>query len=231
MSHWMWVLVACLAGAPLVWAQDAVPEPEPEPAAESASEPAAATGRMVSLPTAHQTRFDAYLVGAEDASVGVLLVHDRWGLNSEVRAWADRVAALGYRVLAVDLYDGRRARGDAQSALAVWRSIDPVWAEADLDAAMSYLRRAQGRIVLMAWGKGVGVAAGLPTRHPGVIGAMVTYYDSETLVAGDRAGKQAIPVLDVLTPRSLAGPPAVSLPAQAVSDAWSATEQFLTRLF
>lgn len=232
MSRWLWVVIACVTGAP-AWAQDAAPDPAPDSAVATEPVPETATaagGRMVSLPTAYHTRFDAYLAGAEDAAVGVLLVHDRWGLNAEVRAWADRVAALGYRVLAVDLYDGRRA-ADADNAIAVWRSIDPVWIEADLDAALALLRRSQGRIALMGWGKGVGAAAALSSRHPGVVGAMVTYYDSETLVAGDRAGKLLIPVLDVLTPRTLAGPPAAGLPPQAVSDAWSATEQFLARLF
>lgn len=232
MSRGMWVLIACLTGVP-AWAQEGPVAAEPAAPAGEASIPAAGSGvagRLVSLPTAWHTRFDAYLAGAEDAAVGVLLVHDRWGLNGEVRAWADRVAALGFRVLAVDLYDGRPARGDAQFALAVWRSIDPVWIEADLDAALAFLRRTQGRIVAMAWGKGVQEAAGLLTRHPGAVRALVTYYDSETLTAGDRPGKLTIPVLDVLTPRTLAGPPAAGLPAQAAADAWIATEQFLTRL-
>jgi len=227
----MWALIACLAGTPS-WAQEqAATASGSAPATAESAPPAAepAAGRMVSLPTAYHTRFDAYLAGAEDAAVGVLLVHDRWGLNAEVRAWADRVAALGCRVIAVDLYDGRRA-ADADNAIAVWRSIDPVWIEADLDAAFAYLRRTQGRVVLMGWGKGVGAAAALVKRQPGAVAAMVTYYDSKTLTAADRAGKQAIPVLDVLTPRTLAGPPAAALPPQAVSDAWSATEQFLARL-
>lgn len=224
MTRLMWLLIACLAGAPLASAD------EPAPVSEPKSETAAAGGQMVSLPTAYQTRFDAYLAGAEDAPVGVLLVPDRWGLNSQVKDWADRVAGLGYRVLAVDLYDGRRAR-DMESSFQVWRSIDPVWIKADLDAAVAYLRRAQGRLVVMGWGKGVGVAAELLARHPDVIGAMVTYYDSETLAAGDRAGKLDVPVLDILTPRTLAGPPAATLPPQATTDAWSATEQFLTRLY
>lgn len=233
MSRWIGLLIACMAVAP-AWAEEAASETAPAvPAAESpdpAPGAAVAAGRMVSLSTAYHTRFDAYLAGAEDAPVGVLLVPDRWGLGAEVKDWADRVAALGYRVLAVDLYDGRHV-ADAGAAAEVWRSIDPVWIEADLDAAMAYLSQGQGRIVLMGWGKGVGAAVPLLERHPGVIRAMVTYYDSETLMAGDRAGKQPFPVLDVLTPRTLAGPPAETLPAQATADAWTATEQFLTRLF
>jgi carboxymethylenebutenolidase len=198
----------------------------------STSEPAAvaAEGHLASLPTAYGTHFDAYLAGAADAPVGVLLVPDRWGLNDQVRAWADRIAALGgYRVVAVDLYDGRRAR-DAWLAQRIWVSIDPVWITADLDAAMDYLQRAQGRIVLVGWGKGVVAATNLIARHPDNVSALVTYYDSETVLPEDRAGKLAVPVLDILTPRTLAGPPAATMSEQARNDAWTATEQFLTRL-
>ncbi len=240
MSRWFWVLIACLTAAPAYADGEVAPLPASrlkeavEPAVQRVTgvpEPATtANGHMVTLPTAFRTRFDAYQAGADDAKVGVLIVPDRWGLSAEVKVWADRVAGLGYRVLAVDLYDGRHA-SDAQMAVDIWRSVDPVWIDADLDGAVAYLRRTQNRIVLMGWGKGVGAAAPLLARYPGVFGAMVTYYDSETYVAGDRVGKQAIPVLDILTPRTLAGPPAEALPPQAVTDAWAATEQFLARQF
>jgi carboxymethylenebutenolidase len=185
---------------------------------------------MASLPTVYGTRFDAYLAGAEDAPVGVLLVPDRWGLNEQVKAWADRIAALGgYRVAAVDLFDGRRVRDD-WTAQRIWGAIDPVWIEADLDAALAYLQRAQGRIVLVGWGKGVRPAIDLRARHPDAVSAMVTYYDSETVLPEDRVSKLDVPVLDILTPRTLAGPPAATLPERASSDAWNATEQFLARL-
>ncbi len=240
MSRGFWVLIACLAGAPAYADGEVAPlpasrlkevvEPPVQPVPGGPEHVSAIEGHMVTLPTAFRTRFDAYQAGPDDARVGVLIVPDRWGLSPEVKAWADRVAGLGYRVLAVDLYDGRHA-SDARMAAEVWRSIDPVWIDADLDGAVAYLRRAQDRIVLMGWGKGVGAGIPLLARHPGVFGAMVTYYDSETVTAGDRAGKQSIPVLDILTPRTLAGPPADALPPQAVADAWTATEQFLARQF
>ncbi len=41
---------------------------------------------------------------------GVLVVHEWWGHNDYARARADKLAALGYTALAVDMY------GDAQNA-------------------------------------------------------------------------------------------------------------------
>ena len=36
----------------------------------------------------------------------VVLIHDTWGLNDDVKAYANRLAAEGYMVLAVDLFQG-----------------------------------------------------------------------------------------------------------------------------
>ena len=41
---------------------------------------------------------------------GVLVIHEWWGLNNNVKHWADRLAADGYAALAIDLYGGNVAK-------------------------------------------------------------------------------------------------------------------------
>ncbi len=50
-----------------------------------------------------------------EALPGVLLIHDRWGLNDYVRAMARRLSGEGFAVLAVDLFDGQTASSAGQA--------------------------------------------------------------------------------------------------------------------
>src|SRR5262249_7121399 len=48
-------------------------------------------------------------LGYEAGSTGprVILVHEIYGLNAQMRSMADQLAAAGFRVLAIDLFGGR----------------------------------------------------------------------------------------------------------------------------
>lgn len=143
------------------------------------AKPLPGNGQTINLRTSFGTSFIAYLNGPEDASTGVLLIHDRWGINRHVTAWADQLAGQGYRVLAVDLYDSREVQRPYMGDF-VWRQIDPVWIDANLDAAMRFLGDTQGRIVVSAWGRGIEAALTVAQRKPGEVAALVLYPDPET---------------------------------------------------
>jgi len=142
-----------------------------------AQEAALPAGKTVVLTTAYGTRFDAYAAGPEDASRAVLLLHDRFGLNDQAREWADRFAGLGYRALAIDLYDGRQGKS-WNHATSIMNSIDQVWADSDIAAALSYLRdkKPDRKTVVLGWDYG-GTQALIATLHdPTAVAATVSYY-------------------------------------------------------
>lgn len=139
------------------------------------SETGAPTGNFINLKTEFGTTFVAYASGDENAQNGILLIPDKWGLDQQVRSQADHLAELGYRALAVDLYDSRQV-SDAEMADEVYRSIDPVWTDANLKGALDYLKRSQRNIASMGWGTGAEHALILALQEPQEISAVVAYY-------------------------------------------------------
>jgi carboxymethylenebutenolidase len=145
-------------------------------AADGAQAPQPA-GKATVLSTAYGTHFDAYVAGPEDASRAVLLLHDRYGLDGQARDWADRFAGLGYRALAIDLYDGRHGK-TWKHATSIMNSIDQVWADSDIAAALNYLKgnNPQRKLVILGWDYG-GTEALLATLHdPTAVALTISYY-------------------------------------------------------
>jgi carboxymethylenebutenolidase len=68
----------------------------------------------------------AYLSLPEGASAplpGVLVIHEWWGLNDNIKHWSDRLAAAGYAALALDLYGGVVAT-DPDTAMKTMKAVD-----------------------------------------------------------------------------------------------------------
>ncbi|MEM1026312.1 MAG: dienelactone hydrolase family protein [Myxococcota bacterium] len=70
---------------------------------------------------------------------GVVVIHEWWGLNQNIKYWTDRMAALGYAAVAVDLYGGKVAT-DPENAAKYMKSVDQQAANGILTAAHAFLR-------------------------------------------------------------------------------------------
>lgn len=106
---------------------------------------------------------------------GVIVVHEWWGLNGHIQHWTDRLAALGYAAVAVDLYGGRTAT-TPEDAMALVRSVGDAEALATLRAAAAHLRAGGARkLGVMGWcfGGGWSLRAGVEVEG---IDATVMYY-------------------------------------------------------
>jgi carboxymethylenebutenolidase len=108
---------------------------------------------FVTIKSAIGTELQGYVVGPEDAKFGVLLLHDRWGFNENIRKWADRFAAKGYRALVIDMFDGR-ASNVMDKATEIMDSIDPEWVKADVQAGLRFLAAPGRKLATIGWGFG-----------------------------------------------------------------------------
>jgi carboxymethylenebutenolidase len=93
---------------------------------------------------------------------GVILIHEWWGLNDNIKDMAEELASRGYVVLAVDLYDGKVA-ATAEEARTYVSSVDKDKAIENMRAAVSYLRQGQNapKVASLGWCFGGGQSMNL----------------------------------------------------------------------
>ena len=84
---------------------------------------AAVTSETVTYADLDGTSVSGYLAKpvAGDPAPGLIVIHEWWGLNDNIRAMADKLAAEGYAALAVDLYEGEVAE-DRDGAMTLVRA-------------------------------------------------------------------------------------------------------------
>lgn len=104
----------------------------------------------------------------------VLLIHEWWGLNDQIRAVAHELSEQGYLVLAIDLYDGKYG-ASREEAKALMSGMDPAAATAKLTAAVNWLRaNGSGKVATMGWCFGGGWSLNASLATP--VDATVIYY-------------------------------------------------------
>ncbi|HSB47251.1 MAG TPA: dienelactone hydrolase family protein [Candidatus Bilamarchaeum sp.] len=83
---------------------------------------------------------------------GVVMIHEWWGLNDNIKDMARQLASRGYVVLAVDLYDGKVATTPDQ-AMALVGSLNQSRATENMKAAAAYLRSNEkaSRLASLGW--------------------------------------------------------------------------------
>jgi carboxymethylenebutenolidase len=103
-------------------------------------------GSIVTL-TVRKEAINAYAVRPSTPGFhsGVVLVHEWWGLNDQIKGVADRFAEEGYSVMVPDLYRGKLGT-DQGLAHELMRGLNQGWVIEVLDAANTYLRTLDGRI-------------------------------------------------------------------------------------
>lgn len=78
--------------------------------------------------------------GKKPAGIGIVVIHEWWGLNDNIRHWSDRLAKDGYAALAIDLYGGVVAT-TPDDAMKAMKAVDEKKALATLLAAHDFLKK------------------------------------------------------------------------------------------
>lgn len=117
----------------------------------------------------------------------VLLVHEWWGLNDQIKAVAAELAKLGYLALAVDLFHGRVVT-TPDEARALVAAVDPAEAGDTLSSWIDWARNHHDgthKVGVVGWCFGGGWALNGSTLAP--VEATVVYYGKCDLPAAQLA--------------------------------------------
>ena len=129
---------------------------EPSPAArEAPARPVISDARLPYAEVGNELVYGYFSAPADvfEPLPALIVIHEWWGLNDNVRAMADRLAAEGYMVLAVDLYAGKTAdTSEAARELMLGVVEDPDSARQNLRMAYDFLDTAGApRIGSLGW--------------------------------------------------------------------------------
>ncbi len=113
----------------------------------------------------------------------VIMIHEWWGLNDNIRAMAERLAAEGYIVLAVDLFGGEAAKSPGEARQLMMRAVensDSV--TSNLEQAYTFVTDTAGapRVASLGWCFGGGWSLNTALLFPEELDAAVIYYGQVT---------------------------------------------------
>jgi carboxymethylenebutenolidase len=159
------------------------PEPTPAPATTTTvsaapSAPALGPGDVTFESGSEQVV--AYLAKPKGQGPfpALVMIHEWWGLNQQIRGTADQLARQGYLSLAVDLYRGKQTDNPEQ-AHELMRGLPEDRALRDLAAAIAYLRASPDvkpdRIGSIGWCMGGSLSLKLAVAEP-TLAACAVYY-------------------------------------------------------
>ena len=133
-----------------------------------------------------------------DALPGIVVIHEWWGLNDNVRAATRRLAGEGYRALAVDLYgDAVAETPDSAQALMGQAMGEPSRLVENVLDGRAYLTSEADapRTALLGWCFGGGMTYRALADEASAFDAAVAYYGTPDPLAGEALQALETPIL------------------------------------
>ncbi len=118
-----------------------------------------------------------------DPLSAIIVIHEWWGLNDNVRSMADQLAGEGYIVLAVDLFGGKVAETPDQARALMTEVVEnPEAASSNIRQAFNFLTSTAGapRVGSLGWCFGGAWSLNTAKLFPDELDAAVIYYGHVT---------------------------------------------------
>lgn len=140
----------------------------------------------------------AYPETAHGGLPGVLMFHEWWGLNDNIRAMADKLAGQGYLVLALDMYGGavadtpERARELMSAAMADKAAVND-----NIRQAWKFMTEKAGALSVasLGWCFGGTLAFNAALLYPDELDAAVIYYGHVASASPEQLAMLQMPIL------------------------------------
>lgn len=157
-------------------------------------------GEVVTYADVQGTEVTGYLAKPDNATgdePGVIVIHEWWGLNDNIRMMTEKLAGEGYTALAVDLYYGKVAESP-DSAGTYARNVETNQALSNLTQAYNYLmnEHSADKIGVIGWCFGGAWSLQTALAHPKDIDATVIYY-GRLQTDREKLAKLEMPILGI----------------------------------
>ena len=129
---------------------------------------------------------------------GIVVIHEWWGLNDNIRTATRRLAGEGYRALAVDLYSDSTAQTpDRAQSLMQQATQDQAQLMANVRGAHDYLSLETNapRVAVLGWCFGGGITFRALADRPTAFDAAVPYYGTPEPMTEEALRALTTPVL------------------------------------
>lgn len=143
-------------------------------------------GQLITFKRPDGADCNGYLTGpaGNDATPGVVVIQEWWGLNDQIKGVVERFAALGYRALVPDLYKGK-VTVDAAEAHHLMTSLNfGDAATQDIRGAAQHLKKTSAKVGVVGFCMG-GALTVVSAMYVGEGDAFSSWYGFPPEQAGD----------------------------------------------
>lgn len=159
--------------------------PAPSPAAQTAPARPVVSENLPYAELGDELVYGYFVAPADmfEPLPAVIMIHEWWGLNDNIRAMANRLAAQGYIVLAVDLYGGKVASNAAEARqYMLGVAEEPELANANIRSAYEFVSATAGapKVGSVGWCFGGAWSLNTAQLFPDELDAAVIFYGQVT---------------------------------------------------